>query len=135
MIWLLYEQNMQVVLYFSALRHLSELSTPFLNLKAFLDIVLNPTGGIAASSSLLASRLSLINSIVFFITFFLCRMIPMPNIWTVIVNAWYTKWAPNLELYFKLIFLAFSALLDGLNIVWFWKIIRKVMKMFRPKKA
>ncbi|XP_007444225.1 transmembrane protein 56-A-like, partial [Python bivittatus] len=113
-----------VLPYFANFRLLSELSTPFVNLRWFLDAAGWPR----------TSRLVLANGLAMMVVFFVVRIAVIPSYYMQ-VYAWYgTPEYERLGLSVQLAWIGPSIALEVLNLVWMYRIIRGFYRAFcRPK--
>ncbi|XP_077186049.1 TLC domain-containing protein 4-B-like [Paroedura picta] len=117
-----------VLPYFANFRLLSELSTPFVNLRWFLDTVGWPR----------SSRLALANGLAMTVVFFVVRIAVVPSYYAQVL-AWYgTPEYDRLGLRVQLAWIVPSLALEVLNAVWMYRITRGFYRTFcrpRPHKA
>ncbi|XP_015263039.1 PREDICTED: transmembrane protein 56-B-like [Gekko japonicus] len=113
-----------VLPYFANFRLLSELSTPFVNLRWFLDTVGWPR----------SSWLALANGLAMTMVFFVVRIAVIPSYYAQ-VFAWYgTPEYGRLGLSVQLAWIGPSLALEVLNVVWMYRITRGFYRAFcQPK--
>ncbi|XP_076441474.1 TLC domain-containing protein 4-B-like [Babylonia areolata] len=102
-----------VMPYFANFRLLSEISTPFLNIRWFLLTI-----GVPKSS-----RTYIANRIVLLISFFFCRVLVIPFYWLKVFTATYRDDFALLG-HTPLVLVLTCVILDSLNIYWFCKLFQ-----------
>ncbi|XP_050780573.1 TLC domain-containing protein 4-like [Gopherus flavomarginatus] len=114
-----------VLPYFANFRLLSELSTPFVNLRWFFDTVGQPR----------SSWFVLANGLAMTVVFFLVRIAVIPSYYARML-AWYgTPEYARLGLAVQVAWIVPSLALEVLNLVWMYKIIRGFYRAFcRPRE-
>uniref|UniRef100_A0A803SXP2 TLC domain-containing protein n=1 Tax=Anolis carolinensis TaxID=28377 RepID=A0A803SXP2_ANOCA len=114
-----------VLPFFANFRLISELSTPFVNLRWFLD-----TAGWPRSSWLV-----LANGLAMMVVFFVVRIAVIPSYYAQ-VYFWYgTPEYERLGLWVQLAWIVPSVALEVLNVVWMYRIIRGFYRAFCRSKA
>ncbi|KAH0628702.1 hypothetical protein JD844_010131 [Phrynosoma platyrhinos] len=114
-----------VLPYFANFRLLSELSTPFVNLRWFLD-----TAGWSRSSWLVMA-----NGLAMMVVFFMVRIAVIPTYYAQ-VYFWYgTPEYERLGLGVQLAWIGPSIALEVLNVIWMYRIIRGFYRAFCRAKA
>eukprot|EP00128_Syssomonas_multiformis_P011192 Colp12_sorted_trinity150504_noHs@29388 len=111
----------QVFQYFCAYRLMSEVSTPFVNLRWYLAV--NPKWK--------NSHLYLINGVVLMLIFFACRIVAIPFFY----HRWYVTFDGiyGVPWWLRIVFTYTAFFLDGLNLFWFNKLVTGVMKMLKDQ--
>ncbi|XP_067416447.1 TLC domain-containing protein 4-like [Emydura macquarii macquarii] len=114
-----------VLAYFANFRLLSELSTPFVNLRWFFDAVGQPR----------SSWFVLANGLAMTVVFFLVRIAVIPSYYARVL-AWYgTPEYARLGLAVQVAWIVPSLALEVLNLIWMYKIIRGFYRAFcRPRE-
>uniref|UniRef100_A0A8C3IKJ6 TLC domain-containing protein n=1 Tax=Chrysemys picta bellii TaxID=8478 RepID=A0A8C3IKJ6_CHRPI len=114
-----------VLPYFANFRLLSELSTPFVNLRWFFDTVGQPR----------SSWFVLANGLAMTVVFFLVRIAVIPSYYARVL-AWYgTPEYARLGLAVQVAWIVPSLALEVLNLVWMYKIVRGFYRAFcRPRE-
>ena len=103
--------------YFATLRIFSELSTPFMNARAFIDAV----------PSLQDSPLAKANNLLFIASFLVGRFATLPHFWILSAQTWRSSFTQHE--WMKPIYLVFATILDSLNIYWMLLILNKLRRM------
>uniref|UniRef100_A0A8C0IL32 TLC domain-containing protein n=1 Tax=Chelonoidis abingdonii TaxID=106734 RepID=A0A8C0IL32_CHEAB len=118
-------QSRGVLPYFANFRLLSELSTPFVNLRWFFDTVGQPR----------SSWFVLANGLAMTVVFFLVRIAVIPSYYARVL-AWYgTPEYARLGLAVQVAWIVPSLALEVLNLVWMYKIVRGFYRAFcRPRE-
>uniref|UniRef100_U3EQA6 Transmembrane protein 56-B n=1 Tax=Micrurus fulvius TaxID=8637 RepID=U3EQA6_MICFL len=103
-----------VLPYFANFRLLSELSTPFVNLRWFLDAAGWPR----------TSRLVLANGLVMMVVFFMVRIAVIPSYYMQVYSWYGTPEYERLGLSVQLAWIGPSIALEMLNLIWMYRIVR-----------
>lgn len=113
-----------VLTYFANFRLLAEVSTPFTNFRWFFDV-----SGDRNSDKYFYNGLLLTG------TFFLFRILCMPYYYYLAYTVWGTEEFHRLGTLIQLSWIIPCIILDILNILWFYKILRGARKVIKAKSA
>ncbi|XP_044299531.1 TLC domain-containing protein 4-like isoform X2 [Varanus komodoensis] len=113
-----------VLPYFANFRLLSELSTPFVNLRWFLDVAGWPH----------SSWLVLANGLAMMVVFFMVRIAVIPSYYAQVYSWYGTLEYERLGLGVQLAWIGPSLALEVLNLIWMYRIIRGFYRAFCRSK-
>ncbi|XP_075062809.1 TLC domain-containing protein 4-like [Mixophyes fleayi] len=122
-----YVLNRGVLPYFANFRLISELSTPFVNLRWFLDVVGMPR----------SSKPVLLNGLAMALVFFIVRIAVIPSYYSQVFATFGTEGYIRLGIGPQVAWIVSCVILDVLNVFWMYKIARGLYRVVKvkPRKA
>lgn len=104
--------------FFAIYRLLAEISTPFVDLRWFIDTVGYPK----------TSKQNIVNGVLMTLAFFFVRILAMPHYWYIVYTVYGTDSFNNTG-YMRWVLFLSCVILDSINVFWFYKMCRGVTKV------